>query len=74
MPSSQRIIEGARHINKDASTLSFALKQAAPQNSQIQGMKRVGECLIQLFVDVFLEIRDHGHNFLLAQVKTQKKG
>ena len=43
-------------------------------NAEIRGRKRKQNFELRFFVGVFLEIRDHGHDFLLAQVKTEKKG
>jgi hypothetical protein len=45
-------------------------------NQHIDGKEKIGTEIIQsrFFVGVFLKIRDHGHDFLFAQVKTKKKG
>ncbi len=42
--------------------------------AKMRGWKREKNFELGFLVGVFLEIRDHRHDFLLAQVKTQKKG
>lgn len=51
------------------------LKNSAVRKGQgLRDRRKEGKFLFRLFVGVFLKIRDHGHDFLLAQVKPQKEG
>jgi hypothetical protein len=39
------------------------------KKTELRGGRRKGNFYSGFFLGVFLEIRDHGHDFLLAQVK-----